>query len=74
MLQVKKPQEMSKEDMKELIVTAAWGNLILYCKRNLRHGEIRIKIANAEPTALLDAKPNIRFDKPDTLPIQDNHK
>ena len=58
-----------QSDKLEIRVTDAWVRLIRYCSTDLPHGEIKIKIVNSEPTKLLDAKPDVRFDKPDTLPI-----
>jgi len=59
---------LTVEELVELKVTHAWANLILYCKREIPHGDIHIKIVNGQPTKLLDQKKDIRFDKPNTLP------
>ena len=45
-----------------------WFNLIQYCVNKFPNGELRIRIANGCPTKLLDQKPDIRFDKAETLP------
>lgn len=59
----------------ELKISTAWANLMLYARTEIRHGQIKIKIVNGQPTELLEEKKNVRFDKPDTLPIrEDNNK
>ena len=52
----------------EIRVTPAWINLIRFCITECPHGEISIRITNAEPTILINFRRSIRFDKPDTIP------
>lgn len=47
----------------EVRVHESWVNLIQYCQESLPYGDLRIEIANAQPTRKLKETPSIRFDK-----------
>ena len=49
-------------------IPASWLRLIQYCQTELPHGELKVRIVNGEPTALLEAHRAIRFDKSETIP------
>ena len=59
---------LNHTELEELRITHTWANFILYCRRYLKYGEIRVRIVNGEPTEPLDEKAKRRFDKPETLP------
>jgi len=52
----------------EIRISESWINFIAYCQEKFPHGDITIRIVNAQPTDLLDQKPRVRFDKPSTIP------
>ena len=56
------------EDLTDIRPTAAWLRLIAFCKNEMPHGEISLRIVNGEPTTLLSQKPTVRFDRPSTIP------
>ena len=45
-----------------------WVNLIQWCQNYFVKGEIEFKLVNAQPTELINAKQDVRFDRPDTIP------
>ena len=47
----------------EIRVTPSWVRLIRFCQVDVQHGDIKVKIVNAQPTKLLDYSREIRFDK-----------
>ena len=55
----------------EVRVHESWVNLVTYCRDNLQHGDLRIKIANAQPTKRLKETPVIRFDRKTPKSITD---
>ena len=62
--------EPTEEELRRLTLSLAWRRLIFYCQNQLPFGEITVRVVNAEPTALLDFKPNVRFD----LPLSSTHR
>ena len=56
-------------ELGEAKITDAWKRFILYCQREVPHGEVRVQIVSGEPTRLLDLKKAIRFDKEDSIPF-----
>ena len=58
---------MSKATKVNLEVSPAWANFMLFAKR-YPFSELKIEITQGEPRKLLEIVPNIRFDKPETLP------
>ena len=59
---------LSIEEMKELNINYAWANFIQYCRLKIPYGQIKVQIVNGFPTRMLDEKPDVRFDKPNSLP------
>ena len=54
----------------EVRVHESWINLIKWCQENLPYGELKIQIANSQPTKRLKEIPSIRFDK--QAPVKSN--
>ena len=52
----------------EIRVSPAWIRLIRYCQTEFPHGDLKIRIVNAQPTDLLEERRRIRFDKETTIP------
>ena len=52
----------------EIRVTESWIRLIRYCQVQFPFGDLTIRIANSQPTELLDKKPKVRFDREPTIP------
>ena len=54
----------------EIRISPAWVRLIRYCQVNIPHGQICIKLVNAEPTDLVPehTKRRVRFDKEESIP------
>ena len=51
-----------------VVITKSWRRFIFYCLTVIPHGEVTVKIVNAQPTNLISANPLVRFDKDDPLP------
>ena len=51
-----------------IIITKPWKRFIFYCLTVVPHGEVTVKIVNAQPTSLISVNPSVRFDKDDPLP------
>ena len=45
-----------------------WINLIQWCQNYFVSGEIEFKLVSGQPTELIGAHQNVRFDKPETIP------
>jgi hypothetical protein len=45
-----------------------WINFIQWCQNYFTKGTVTIRLVAAQPTELLSAEQDIRFDKPDTIP------
>ena len=45
-----------------------WINLIQWTQQCFVSGELMLRLVGGQPTELLAAKQNVRFDKPETLP------
>ena len=56
----------------EIRVSPAWIRLIRYCQVELPHGDLKIRIVNAQPTDLLEVKPKVRFDREMSIPDLEN--
>ena len=52
----------------EVRVSQSWVRLVRFCQTELPHGDLKIRIVNAQPTELLEAKRKVRFDKEETIP------
>jgi len=66
---------MPKEELLpelEIRISPAWIRLIRFCQMNIPHGQVCIKISNAEPTDLVPehTKRRIRFDKEESIPLE----
>jgi hypothetical protein len=48
-------------------VNESWVRLVRWCQVSFPHGDLKIRIVNAQPTELLEERRRIRFDKEDTL-------
>ena len=55
----------------EIRITPAWIRFIRFCQVSFPHGDVTIRVVNAQPTDLLEKKPKIRFDKETTIPIEE---
>ena len=64
------PHFEKPENFDNVKVSNAWKRLIFYCQNQLPFGELTLRVVNSEPTALIDFKPNNRFD----LPLSASHK
>ena len=58
----------SEDTFKEARVTPAWLRFILFCQKEIPHGEVKVQIVSGEPTKLIDFKRAIRFDKEGSVP------
>ena len=56
------------QDELEVRIAPAWIRLVRFCQAEFPHGDLKIRIVNAQPTDLLEEKRKIRFDKETTLP------
>jgi len=65
------PNETKSKELPEIEVrvSPAWIRFIQYCKVEAPHAEVKIQIANGQPTKLIDIKKNIRFDRENTIPL-----
>ena len=56
----------------EIRVSQAWVRVIRFCQTEIPHGQLCIKIANGQPTDLVEehTKRRIRFDKEETVPAE----
>ena len=52
----------------EIRVSESWIRLIRFCQVELPHGDLKVRIVNAQPTELLEAKRKVRFDREQTIP------
>lgn len=46
-----------------------WINLIQWCQNYFNKGIIELRIVSSMPTDLISAKQDVRFDKPETIPV-----
>ena len=70
-------KNQDQEEIKEFVipeleirVTPAWIRLIRFTQLNIPHGQLCVKIVNAQPTDLVPeyTKQRIRFDKEESIP------
>jgi len=56
----------------EIRISQAWIRVIRFCQTEIPHGQLCIKIANGQPTDLVEeyTKRRIRFDKEETVPAE----
>ena len=53
----------------EIRISESWVRFVRFCQTRVPNGDIKIKVVNAQPTKLLEVKPDVRFDKEETIPI-----
>lgn len=58
------------EELKDLIISDAWGRFVLFCKREAPYADVKIRLVGGEPTELLEVKKKVRFDKEPTIPSE----
>lgn len=68
----RKPSEEIESTGLEIRVSQAWVRVIRFCQTEIPHGQLCIKIANGQPTDLVEeyTKRRIRFDKEETVPAE----
>lgn len=54
---------MSNED-----ISPSWTRFIRFCREKIWYGDVCIRIVKANPTNLIDAKREVRFDRPISIP------
>ena len=53
----------------DMRIPRAWIDLIQWCSSYFNSGRLGFRLAAAQPTELLQAKHNVNFSKPETVPV-----
>ena len=46
-------------------ISTSWLRVIMFCSKVMPHGEISLKVVSGSPTNILNARRDIRVDRPD---------
>jgi len=47
----------------EVRVSESWIRFVRWCQTEMPYGRVTVQIVNAQPTRMVDHKPDVRFDK-----------
>jgi len=60
---------VDKKENKPRVIHESYFNLIKICQDYIPFGEITLRIDHGHPVKILSWKPEIRLDKPDSMPF-----